>query len=379
MNHILQRVDQWLGQTETWLYEQVRRLPPIVQSHVVCNSTSNLEQYPWPHIYPMNGRTLRKAIDRLGIRRSEKEISRVAQQLDAGLIHSHFGNVGWCDSPAAQRSKLPHIVTFYGYDVVFLPQQFPKWQGRYRELFASADQILCEGPHMAQRICKLGCPREKVRVHHLGVAIDEIKYQPRTWKLGEVLRVLLAATFHEKKGLPYAIRALGELNRKIPLAITLIGDETKNSGIRSDKANILRAIDECKLTSVTRMLGFQSHGKLLREAYSHHIYMAPSITAANGDTEGGAPISLIEMIATGMPVIATRHCDIPNVVIDGETGLLADERDVDGLAMHLQWLVDHPDEWTKFTDAGRARVEREFDSRIQGDRLAAIYQERIAA
>jgi colanic acid/amylovoran biosynthesis glycosyltransferase len=379
-NIVIQRVDHWLSRTETWLYEQVKRLARPFESHIVCTTSGNLDQFPWPHIHTTAGnRLVRKIFNRLGIRRGVGEVSQLASGVGASLIHSHFGNIGWWDAPAARAARLRHVVTFYGHDVVFIPQQFPKWRERYREMFDTVDRVLCEGPHMARCVQELGCPREKLRVHHLGVAVDKIEFRQRTWTPGEPLGVLLAATFHEKKGIPFAIRALGELNRKVPVRITLIGDENKNSGIRSDKANILQAIEQCKLMPVTRMLGFQPHEVLLREAYANHVYIAPSITASNGDTEGGAPVSLIEMMATGMPVVASRHCDIPNIVIDGQTGLLANERDVDGLVRCLTWLTAHPDEWTKLTLAGRQRIESEFDSRVQGQRLAAIYQEAMAA
>jgi colanic acid/amylovoran biosynthesis glycosyltransferase len=383
-NIVMQSVDQWLARTETWLYEQVKRLPETVQSHVLCNTTCNLERFPWPRVHAMeNGgamqRFIRKTCERLDIDRRRQRVAHLSEKIGARVMHSHFGNIGWRDVPAARAAGMRHMVTFYGHDVVFIPQQFPKWRERYREMFDAVDRVLCEGPHMAACVEELGCPREKLRVHHLGVALDKIEYRPRQWEAGEPLCVLLAATFHEKKGIPFAIRALGELNRKTPLRITLIGDENPNSGIRSDKTNILRAIEECGLKIATRMLGFQPHDVLLREAYANHIYMAPSVTASNGDTEGGAPVSLIEMIATGMPAVASRHCDIPNVVIDRKTGLLADERDVDGLCECLDWLVSHREEWTKLTLAGRHRIESEFDSRIQGRRLAAIYQEAMAA
>jgi colanic acid/amylovoran biosynthesis glycosyltransferase len=374
---VLQRVDHWLSRTETWLYEQVKRL--TIPSHVVCATTGNLDQFPWPHIHTLGDTVVDKALSKLGMHRSVGQISRVARSVGAGLIHSHFGNIGWCDAPAAKTANLRHVVTFYGYDVLFLPQQFPKWKERYREMFETVDRVLCEGPHMAKCVQELGCPPEKLSVHHLGIAVDKIEFSPRTWQAGQPLCVLLAATFHEKKGIPFAIRALGELNRKLPVRITLIGDENASSGIRSDKVNILRAIEQCNLTSVTQMMGFQPHDVLLREAYANHIYIAPSITASNGDTEGGAPISLIEMMATGMPVIASRHCDIPSIVIDGQTGLLAYERDVDGLTQCLAWLAEHPEEWTNLALAARRHIESEFDSRIQAKRLAAIYQETMAA
>jgi colanic acid/amylovoran biosynthesis glycosyltransferase len=80
------------------------------------------------------------------------------------------------------------------------------------------------------------------------------------------------------------------------------------------------------------------------------------------------------MAASGMAIVATRHCDIPRVVRDGVTGLLAEERDVDGLVAHLRRLVGRPDDWRPMLDAGRRHIEAEFDARRQGERLAELYE-----
>jgi len=98
------------------------------------------------------------------------------------------------------------------------------------------------------------------------------------------------------------------------------------------------------------------------------------VTAADGDTEGGLPVALIEMAATGMPVISTTHCDIPEAIHDGISGRLAAERDVDGLVAHLRWLVAHPDAWEEMVSAARRHIEVEFNAKTQGERLAAIYR-----
>ena len=90
--------------------------------------------------------------------------------------------------------------------------------------------------------------------------------------------------------------------------------------------------------------------------------------------KGGAPVSIIEMAATGMPIVSTNHCDIPEVILDGVTGLLAEERDVSGLVTHLQHLVKYPEQWLDMVKAGRNHLEAEYDVQIQSARLAAIYK-----
>jgi colanic acid/amylovoran biosynthesis glycosyltransferase len=113
----------------------------------------------------------------------------------------------------------------------------------------------------------------------------------------------------------------------------------------------------------------------MTEARRHHLFISPSVVASDGDTEGGAPVSLIEMSATGLMIVSTTHCDIPSVIIDGKTGLLAAERDVDGLVERLRWIVANPSRWEEMRAAGRAHVEAEFDARRQGERLASVYRD----
>jgi colanic acid/amylovoran biosynthesis glycosyltransferase len=105
----------------------------------------------------------------------------------------------------------------------------------------------------------------------------------------------------------------------------------------------------------------------------HHVFLSPSITARDGDSEGGAPVAIVEAEATGMPVVATVHADIPEVVVDGESALLSPERDVRRLAEHLERLVTEPRLWEPMGRRGRAHVERNHDARVQTGRLEEIY------
>lgn len=154
-------------------------------------------------------------------------------------------------------------------------------------------------------------------------------------------------------------------------------EQSKDRRIQSqiEKEKILATIDKHQLREKVRLLGYQPYCVFFEEAYKHHIFLSPSITASDGDTEGGAPVSIIEMAATGMPIVSTTHCDIPEVIKQGITGLLAPERDVAGLVNHLRWYINHPTQWAKLLDAGRKHIETEYDARTQGQKLAAIYQD----
>lgn len=376
---VVHSVSRWLSLTETWLYNQVTFLPPSVENHVVCAETENLDRFPVQNIYslteaPLWRRFWDKGLRKIGVRRHLGLLVAQAKRNKAQVLHSHFGNVGWINIGAAREAGLKHAVTFYGVDVGHLPKRDPRWHERYHELFKKADLILCEGPHMAGSIMELGCPEDKVLVHHLGVNVSEILFKPRVWDGDGPLRVLIAASFREKKGIPFALEALAKLHREIPLEITIIGDANHTESSQLEKQKILATIDRYNLLPITHMLGYQPYSRLLEETYKHHIFVSPSVNASDGDTEGGVPVTIIEMAATGIPVVSTTHCDIPEVVHHGHTGLLAEERDVKGLVCHLEWLVENPDKWKSMVEAGRSHIEAEYDTRTQGQKLASIYE-----
>lgn len=372
----------WLPLTERWIYTQVRHLPEEIRPLVVCRSRRDPDAYSVPELFAYDempplrrAAVLVRALPALGtaLRRKSALLHWVARRHGARVVHSHFGYTGYASAAAVQRLGLKHIVTFYGIDMSALPRAEPRWIGRYRRLFRSVHAVLCEGPHMAREVVALGCPSDKVRVHHLGVELRGIPFVPRTLSPGEPLKVLVAAAFREKKGIPLALAVLAELRKRVPVEITLVGDAGLHPKAQAEKARILAAIENLGLA--VRLTGFLPHAELLREAYRHHVFLSPSRTAADGDSEGGAPVALIEMAASGMPVVSTRHADIPEVIEDGVGGLLAAEGDVRQLVEHLHWLATHPEAWLGMAQAARRRIEREFDAERQGVRAASIYRE----
>jgi colanic acid/amylovoran biosynthesis glycosyltransferase len=204
--------------------------------------------------------------------------------------------------------------------------------------------------------------------------LEKIAFRPRTLEPGGTLRILIASSFREKKGIPYGLAAVGLLKQHYPkLAVTIVGDASSEARSIQEKEKILETIKQHNLESVTTMMGYQPHNVLMAEAYKHHIFLAPSVLASDGDSEGGAPVVIIDMLASGMPVVSTTHCDIPQIVQHQVTGFLAEERNGEELASHLRWLVDHLDTWAEMTGRGRHYLEEKFDARCQAQELEEIY------
>lgn len=377
---VIHRYTAWLNLTLTWLHRQIASLPPDIESHVVYEASLHDDRFRLPHLHGLDDeprwRNLwERGTRKLGLRRHLPFVVRVARRHHAKILHSHFGNVAWSDLGAAKAAGLKHIVTFYGADVNSLPHTDHRWYRRYRELFDRVDRVLCEGPHMRSCLLDLGCPPEKALVHPLGIDLSRFPHAVRERRPDEPLRVLIAGTFREKKGIPDALTALGRVKRRrpdIPLAITLIGDAAAEPASQRERDRIHAIIREHDLPVDAR--GYCGYDELIAAYYAHHVFLSPSVHASNHDTEGGAPVALLEAAASGMPILSTFHCDIPHLLPDGEGALLVPERSPDALADRLIDLADHPERWAPLGRSARARVLAHHDADQRAAALADIYR-----
>jgi colanic acid/amylovoran biosynthesis glycosyltransferase len=138
-------------------------------------------------------------------------------------------------------------------------------------------------------------------------------------------------------------------------------------------------VQELGIADEVLFLGAQPHVRFREELLRCHLFLSPSVTAADGDTEGGAPVGIIEARATGMPVVATTHADIPEVICHGKTGWLAPERDVAELTSHLAGLLSQPETWPAMGERGHRHIEAQYNLSVQAQRLESIYDELMGA
>lgn len=379
--NVLQFVDCWLPQTMVWMHEQLLNLSPQFISYVFCSEIENVDQFKISNLIqidknPLLFRIQKKAAYILNITPFQFHAEKIAKEIGIKVIHSHFGNRGWMNLRIANRLKVPHVVSFYGFDVGLLPKNNPVWNKRYQQLFSDIDLVIALGPNMAAELEEMGCNGKKIKIHHLGVDLTYLPFQPRQWETGQPLRILMAGSFKEKKGFPYALEAIDKLRGYADLEITIVGDATNEKRDQKEKIRIIDTVERLKLNSIVKFLGYQPYGVLLKEAYNHHIFLAPSLTAQDGDTEG-IPMTTVEMAATGMPIISTLHADIPEIIQHSKTGWLVEEGSVDDLVSCLHLLISHPEQWEPALKAGREHIEKEFNACAQGNKLGEIYKQVI--
>lgn len=291
------------------------------------------------------------------------------------LVHSHFAQVGWRFRRLARWLDAAHVISFYGWDYVKLGQTNPKWQHRLTKLFAEADAFVCEGPHGKALLVQQGCPDEKVHVSRLGVETAEIPFFTRTKTSGK-LRLLQLASFREKKGHIDTVAAFADALVQCPdMHLTLIGDSPGEVHDQVAALIAARGIGD-KVTLQPGVPFDELHGAM-RE---YDVFVHPSRHATDGDCEGGAPVVLLDAQATGMPIIATTHCDIPQEVVDGVTGILCTERDVVALAQAIcRFCKMDGAEYARFAQAARRHVEEHFEASACAAQLEQIYARVVAA
>ena len=283
------------------------------------------------------------------------------------IIHCHFGPRGrmaaFLREIGALRGKL--VTVFHGVDASAYVRHNPRI---YRHLFATGDLFLPVSDYFRGRLIEHGCDPARIYVHRMGVDLRRFSFRPPPIrKIDEPLRVLTAARLVEKKGIEFGLRALAELKaQNAPFQYTIVGEGFE----RPELESLAKGLG---LGDAVSFLGWRDHGDIAELMRESHVLLYPSVTDSNGDQEG-VPVSLMEAMATGLPVVTTRHSGIPELIEDGVTGLLAGERDSHGLADALERLLNEPELGVRLSDTARARVVADLDIEILNRRLVAHFQ-----
>jgi colanic acid/amylovoran biosynthesis glycosyltransferase len=277
-------------------------------------------------------------------------------------IHCHFGPAGLVALDAVRAGLLHGTlgVGFYGYDLTREPLR--RGADLYAPLFDARALLLPHSGYLADRLRALGAPPDRLVLHHLG--IDLTRFTPvNRGACARPLRALAIGRFVEKKGFAHLLRALAACDPSTTLR--LVGDGPL-------RPELERLRDELGLRERVVFPGWRTIDGITAELGDADVLVAPSVTAADGDMEG-LPLVVIEAMATGLPVIGSAHSGIPEVVLDGETGIVTPERDNAALAAALDRMRD-ADSRKKMGAAARARVEHAFDGRLLAADLCEHYR-----
>jgi glycosyltransferase involved in cell wall biosynthesis/peptidoglycan/xylan/chitin deacetylase (PgdA/CDA1 family) len=216
-----------------------------------------------------------------------------------------------------------------------------------------ADFVVAISEHNRRLMRSLGATDTPIHVIHCGIDLGAYRYAPRVPPADGEVRALMVASLEPKKGHRFLFDALAGHPGLERVSLDLVGG--------GDLLPALKAqVERLGLAERVRFLGSRPEHEVADLLARADLFVLPSIVLPSGDTEG-IPVALMEAMASGVPVVSSRVSGIPELVQDGETGLLAEPGDVAGLAEALARTIDRPEETRRRVDAARALVEEQFD------------------
>ena len=308
-----------------------------------------------------------KACTRLGwLRLAEWPAALVALVLirrhRPDVVLAEFGFHAVRVMQAAAFAEIPFVVHFRGSDLS-AQRRIGVLRGRYRRLVSIASGGVCKSKQMAAKMEQLGMLPSRILISASGA-------NPALFKAGNPALsapvFLAVGRFVAKKGplktiRAFALQPIGEL--------WMVGDGPLFEDAR-------RLVQDLQLQARVCFLGVKTQPEVADLMRQVRVFVQHSLIAPDGDSEGN-PVSVMEAQLSGLPVVATRHAGIPDVVLDGCTGLLVEEGDVQGMAAAMERLMADPGLAARFGSAGRDRVLAGFTLGHHLQALTGFLQQQI--
>ncbi len=276
-----------------------------------------------------------------------------------GVVLAEYGPTGVRLVDACLRARVPLVVHFHGYDAS-VRAVLDEHRDGYRRLFEAAAAIIVVSRAMERALLALGAPRAKV--HYCAYGVDCEKFTPGDAASAPPVAVAVGRLV-DKKAPRLTILAFSRAQRDRSQArLRIVGD----GPLLGPCMDLVSALG---LQREVVFLGHQPHDVIRDELRAARCFVQHSVQALNGDCEG-TPNAVLEAGASGLPSVVTRHAGIPDVVRDGETGFLVDERDVEGMAAGMSRLFADRELAGRMGAAARAHMVSEY---ALDQRLAALW------
>jgi colanic acid/amylovoran biosynthesis glycosyltransferase len=359
------------------IYRQVTGLQRY-QTFIVAKERTSAERFPFADIEMVPRKPRKNFIRRFWLKHVRKlpalyyrgemqGLMKIFRRRDADLMHIYFGHTGVHLLPFIKGWGKPSVVSFHGADV--MPRQHqPAYDGQLRELLRVTPLLLARSLSLAERLKDLGCAPEKIRINRTGIPLEQYPLEDRRTPENGEWHFVQACRLIPKKGIATALRAFAGFRRTYPRArFSLAGEGPM-------KREIEELARDLGIAEAVELRGFLGQAELARLYGEAHFFVHPSEMTADQNQEG-VPNSMLEAMATGLPVLATLHGGIPEAVETGRTGLLVPERDDAGLLHAMLELAGQPDRAFAMGRAASQSVRLEFEQRKQIEKLEAYYDE----
>jgi glycosyltransferase involved in cell wall biosynthesis len=284
------------------------------------------------------------------------ELAEEMQRERIEHIHAHFvGHPATAAWVIKRLTGINYSVTAHAYEL-YQDNEFLKPRIRAAQFVVTISQF---NAHFLYRFCAGAAP--PISVIRAGIVLEDFPYRERRLPKRGPIHALAVGSLIEHKGHRVLLEALADpqLER---VYLTVVGDG-------EERQNLQAAARAAGLSERVRFVGARREDEVAELMTNCDLFVLPSLIAASGRMEG-VPVVLMEAMASGAPVVASRLSGIPELVIDGETGRLAVQGNAASLRAQIAATLADPEAARRMARAARKRVEAEFDVRRSGARLA---------
>lgn len=301
-------------------------------------------------------------------------IQRLVRRHNIDLIHAHWViPSGFLAGWMAWLNRKPLFITLHGSDM-YMACHNVVWRSMATWVLRRAQGVTACSQSLADAAIQIGAPPE--RVHIVPYGADPVRFNPKVsstelrQRLGlalDALIILAAGRLVGKKGLDQLVRAMPRVLATVPRARLIV------LGEGPQRALLERLRDELDLNDQVSLPGTVPWATVAEYLAASDVFVMPSVRDVTGNLDG-LPNVILEAMAAGRPVVATRVAGIPLAVLDNVTGILVDEADPEQLSRALIRLLVSSEARTALGLAGRARIETELNWMELAKRFDQIYQ-----
>ena len=280
-------------------------------------------------------------------------LARRLRSWRADVLHTHLSTASLLGSLAARLAGVPAIATVHGLNS--------------KTCFQCADRLIAVSQAVKQHLTAQGVPPDRIRVIYNGIDLPADVHTPQP-DLRQRVAPASAVVFGTvgrlgpEKGHRYLLEAAAQLSRRPglpPVHVLIVGQGREEAPLRA-------LAQRLGIGDRVTFAGFQ------REVWPYlaimEVFVLPSL-------KEGLSLSALEAMALGKPVVASRVGGTPEVVEDGETGMLVPPSDASALAEALASLVRSPEAMERMGRAGRQRVAERFGAERMASEIEEVYRE----